>query len=49
MCSRRIVGFAIDEHHEAELAHAALAMDVGIRGGNQAWRCQGCSGLPWRR
>jgi len=36
MCSRRIVGFAMDEHHDAELAHAALAMAVAIRGGKDA-------------
>jgi putative transposase len=28
MGSRRVVGFAMDEHHDAELAHAALAMAV---------------------
>jgi putative transposase len=33
MGSRRVVGFAMDEHHDAELAHAALAMAVAIRGG----------------
>jgi putative transposase len=36
MCSRRIVGFAMNEHHDAELAHAALAMAVAIRGGKDA-------------
>jgi putative transposase len=36
MGSRRIVGFAVDEHHDAELAHAALAMAVAIRGGKEA-------------
>src|SRR6266705_1314329 len=36
MGSRRIVGFAMDEHHDAELAHAALAMAVAIRGGKEA-------------
>ena len=36
MGSRRIVGFALDEHHDAELAHAALAMAVAIRGGKEA-------------
>jgi len=36
MGSRRIVGFALDEHHDAELAHAALAMAVAIRGGKDA-------------
>ena len=34
--SRRIVGFAMDSHHDAELAHAALAMAVAIRGGKDA-------------
>jgi putative transposase len=36
MASRRIVGFAVDSHHDAELAHAALAMAVATRGGRQA-------------
>jgi putative transposase len=36
MGSRRIVGFAMDEHHNAELAHAALAMAVAVRGGKDA-------------
>jgi transposase InsO family protein len=36
MASRRVVGFAIDEHHDAELARAALAMAVAIRGGKDA-------------
>jgi transposase InsO family protein len=34
MGSRRIVGFAIGEHHDAQLAYAALAMAVAIRGGH---------------
>ena len=34
--SRRVVGFAMDEHHDAGLAHAALAMAVAIRGGKEA-------------
>jgi putative transposase len=34
--SRRVVGFALDEHHDAELAHAALAMAVAVRGGKDA-------------
>jgi putative transposase len=34
--SRRVVGFAMDEHHDAELAHAALAMAVAVRGGRDA-------------
>jgi transposase InsO family protein len=36
MGSRRIVGFAMDSHHDADLAHAALAMAVAVRGGKQA-------------
>jgi transposase InsO family protein len=36
MASRRIVGFALSEHHNAEHAHAALAMAVPIRGGKDA-------------
>jgi transposase InsO family protein len=34
--SRRIIGFAMDEHHDAQLAQAALAMAVAIRGGKEA-------------
>ena len=33
MGSRRIVGFALGEHHDAELAYGALAMAVAVRGG----------------
>jgi transposase InsO family protein len=33
MGSRRLVGFAIGEHHDAQLAYAALAMAVAVRGG----------------
>jgi hypothetical protein len=33
MASRRIVGFALGEHHDAELAQAALAMAIAVRGG----------------
>src|SRR5262249_19290038 len=36
MGSRRLVGFALSEHHDAELTYAALAMAVAIRGGKQA-------------
>ena len=36
MSSRRIVGFALSEHHDAELAHGALAMAVAVRGGREA-------------
>jgi transposase InsO family protein len=30
--SRRVVGFALSEHHDAELAYGALAMAVAVRG-----------------
>ncbi len=33
MGSRRVVGFAIGEHHDAELAYGALTMAVAVRGG----------------
>ena len=36
MGSRRIVGFALGAHHDAELAYAALAMAIAVRGGKQA-------------
>ncbi len=36
MASRRVVGFALGEHHDAELAYAALAMAVAVRGGKDA-------------
>jgi len=36
MASRRIVGFAVGEHHDAALATAALQMAVAVRGGKQA-------------
>lgn len=36
ICSRRIVGFALGEHHDAELAYAALAVAVAVRGGCDA-------------
>ena len=36
MGSRRIVGFAIGEHHDADLAQAALRMAVAVRGGKAA-------------
>jgi len=35
MGSRRIVGFALGEHHDAELAYQALAMAVAVRGGKE--------------
>jgi putative transposase len=34
--SRRIVGFAMSEHHDSELAYGALAMAVAVRGGKDA-------------
>lgn len=36
MASRRIVGFALGEHHDTELAYGALVMAVAVRGGQQA-------------
>ena len=36
MGSRRLVGFAFSEHHDAELTCAALAMAVAIRGSKEA-------------
>ncbi|SDZ20269.1 Transposase InsO and inactivated derivatives [Geodermatophilus africanus] len=36
MGSRRIVGFALGEHHDAALAYAALAMAIAVRGGAEA-------------
>jgi hypothetical protein len=33
LASRRIVGFGLSEHHDAELAAAALKMAVAVRGG----------------
>ena len=36
MGSRRIVGFALGEHHDAELADGAMTMAVAVRGGKQA-------------
>jgi transposase InsO family protein len=36
MGSRRIVGFALGEHHDADLAQAALQMAVAVRGGKEA-------------
>jgi putative transposase len=34
--SRRIVGFAMSEHHDTELAYGALTMAVAVRGGKEA-------------
>jgi len=36
MASRRILGFALGEHHDAQLAYGALAMAVAVRGGQAA-------------
>jgi putative transposase len=36
MGSRRVVGFALGEHHDTELAYNALVMAVAIRGGTEA-------------
>ena len=33
MASRRVLGFALGEHHDAELAYGALVMAVVVRGG----------------
>jgi putative transposase len=33
MASRRVVGFALGEHHDAQLAYGALMMAVTVRGG----------------
>jgi putative transposase len=33
MGSRRVLGFALGEHHDAELAYGALVMAVAVRGG----------------
>jgi transposase InsO family protein len=33
MGSRRILGFALGEHHDTDLAYGALAMAVAVRGG----------------
>jgi putative transposase len=35
MGSRRIVGFALGEHHDTGLAYAALVMAVAVRGGRE--------------
>jgi transposase InsO family protein len=36
MASRRIVGFCLGEHHNAQLAYDALVMAVAVRGGKEA-------------
>jgi len=33
MASRRVIGFALGAHHDAQLAYGALAMAVTVRGG----------------
>ena len=33
MASRRVLGFALGEHHDAQLAYCALVMAVAVRGG----------------
>jgi putative transposase len=33
VASRRVLGFALSEHHDAQLAYGALAMAVAVRGG----------------
>jgi putative transposase len=36
LASRRVPGFALDEHHDAPLARAALCMAAAVRGGDVA-------------
>jgi putative transposase len=36
MASRRVLGFALGEHHDAQLAYSALVMAVAVRGGQVA-------------
>jgi hypothetical protein len=36
VASRRIVGFGLGEHHDAELAYNAVVMAVAVRGGKDA-------------
>lgn len=36
VASRRIVGFAMSEHHDTDCAYGALAMAVAVRGGTDA-------------
>lgn len=36
VASRRVIGFAIGEHHDAQLAYDALVMAVAVRGGKEA-------------
>ena len=52
MASRRVLGFALSDHHDAQLAYGALAMAVAVRGGRlprRVWAAsQGSSrgGIP---
>ena len=34
VASRRVLGFALSEHHDAALAYGALSMAVAVRGGS---------------
>lgn len=34
ICSRRVIGFALGEHHDTDLAYAALAVAAAVRGGD---------------
>lgn len=34
ICSRRVLGFALGEHHDTALAYAALTVAVAVRGGD---------------
>ena len=36
MASRRVLGFALGEHHDAALAYGALAMAVAVRGARRS-------------
>ena len=36
IASRRVVGFALSERHDTELAYGALAMAAAVRGGHVA-------------
>lgn len=36
MGSRRVIGFALGEHHDSPLAYDALTMAIAVRGGKQA-------------
>ena len=49
MGSRRIVGFALSEHHDAELAYAAMAMAIAVRGWPGGDRRRGAAHRPRAR